>query len=942
MRGKGMEKPNLEQFKILAEGYSVIRLNGKKPIEKHWEQYSHTKRPFEGIGFRTGENAGIACGPASSLIVLDIDNEELFRAAAQKQDWTVPDTHIIRTGSGGTHYYFRYPLDGKHYGNRSFKDYGFDIRGAGGQVVAPGSVHPDTGNLYLVEKDVPAAEPPEWLLELTVRKAGSTSSREKWDRSFEPVEVEPVNLDCLELTPHIKNLIEEGQPEGKRSEAIWAVLNALVSAGITDGQIISIFEQYPIGKKYQSKGESRQSWLLPQIRKARKKLSPDALPTNEYATLPDLDHETISPEAFVNRMEERWTLGLGNVSSEPLRQTWKQLATAFNFNISSHNNPDSSTKWAVVQPATGTGKTQSAVTYCSMLSELPDWFHPGALIVTRLIEDADLIVQQINQLSHREVAIAHHSQSNSRLLGLGAWPVLVITHKAYELALDYLGQEDIFHETWPFLHEYNGGHRKLVIIDECLELVEHSQVNLDRLRATLGVIPQFIREEFPNQIYTLEIMAKYTEGVAEILSGETSPEQTLSSVSLYEAVMAGTTSEDEQATAREYFDFTGLRKALRQKVRFDLTIGKNDLEENKRIGNIHDETLKHLQALAKGWLYYAKIDTKHVLNTARLLVPEDVKGAVILDATASSNVVYQLFVNAWLLEPPKGARNYANVTVHVSKGHKLGKRFMEHKDNSLKLCQEMMTDLNERLKGRNVLIVTHNRVEPFLHVPTADFNLHAAHWGKVDGSNQWKECDACVLFGIPYLPDWWTANTFQAYQGPRDTEWLRSDGDRPFKEHRDIRKALKVGRIVTDIVQGINRVQCRKVTDEHGNCPHTDVYLMLPNRQTADEIISGIQHQMPGVKVTEDWEYGSQKVKKRLRKSNFQPALTKFLDNMPAGRVSRSDVELRLGVPRSTMDRLITKARTPESDLSQLMANSGIRLEVKQEAKTRRIYFVKG
>jgi hypothetical protein len=117
---------------------------------------------------------------------------------------------------------------------------------------------------------------------------------------------------------------------------------------------------------------------------------------------------------------------------------------------------------------------------------------------------------------------------------------------------------------------------------------------------------------------------------------------------------------------------------------------------------------------------------------------------------------------------------------------------------------------------------------------------------------------------------------------------------------------------------------------------------MLPNRQTADEIISGIQHQMPGVKVTEDWEYGSQKVKKRLRKSNFQPALTKFLDNMPAGRVSRSDVELRLGVPRSTMDRLITKARTPESDLSQLMANSGIRLEVKQEAKTRRIYFVKG
>ena len=81
-----------------------------------------------------------------------------------------------------------------------------------------------------------------------------------------PVELEPVDLDSLELTPHIKNLIEDGQLEGKRSEAIWAVLKALAPA-FTDGQIITIFEKYPIGEKYRDKGTSRQSWLLPQISK---------------------------------------------------------------------------------------------------------------------------------------------------------------------------------------------------------------------------------------------------------------------------------------------------------------------------------------------------------------------------------------------------------------------------------------------------------------------------------------------------------------------------------------------------------------------------------------------------------------------------------------------------------------------------------------------------
>ncbi len=923
-----METPRLEQFKELARDYSIIRLNGKRPLERNWEQYSLSKRAFEAIDFKAGDNAGIACGPASGVIVLDIDNEALFQQAQKKPGWAVPETRTIRTGSGGTHYYFRYPDDGDHYGNRAFKGYGFDIRGTGGQVVAPGSVHPKTGKHYEVERGVPVADAPEWLLELAGRKAGSTSGhREKWDKSFAPVELEPVNLDSLELTPHIKTLIEEGQPEGKRSEAIWAVLKALVSARITDGQIISIFEKYQIGEKYLDQGESRQSWLLPQISKAKVSPISAALPALECATLPDMDHGTIPPEAFVQTMEQRWTEELGNVTSESLRQTWKQLAEAFNFNISSHDDAESRNRWLVVQPATGTGKTQGAITYCLMLSELAfDWLHPGALIVTRLIEDANQIATQINELVGREVALAHHSDSGTKLMALGAWPVLVITHKAYELALDFLGQEGTIQQTWPFFHEYNGGRRKLVVIDECLDIVEHSQMDLDRLRATVGAIPEFIREDFPQEMEAISCMT----GIMEQLSENLRDTKTMETMALKDAVSQGTPP-----------DFAALRKAIRERVRFDkLVLGKQDLYENERQKKRHDEVLRNLHWIFRSWMYYAKVDTKHAFHTARLLVPEDVKGAVVLDATASSNVVYQLFKDAWPLQPPEGARNYGNFTLHISRGHRVGKGYME--DNAAKLSETLVADLSQRIAGRNAFVVTHKGVEASLAGYELPFEMNTGHWGKVDGSNQWRDCDTVVVFGVQYMPDSWTANTYMAHQGVQDTEWLRHSEARAYKEHPDIRRALKMGQMVTSVVQAINRVQCRKVIDAQGSCPVTEGYMLLPADSVADELLKGIKREMPGVQVTEDWDFGSQKTKKRIKKSKHDEALLKHLENMQDGRLAKSTLCKLVGIPERSMDRFISRCKEADSGLADSLHMLGVRLEVKRGGKNPTTYFVKG
>ena len=151
--------------------------------------------------------------------------------------------------------------------------------------------------------------------------------------------------------------------------------------------------------------------------------------------------------------------------------------------------------------------------------------------------------------------------------------------------------------------------------------------------------------------------------------------------------------------------------------------------------------------------------------------------------------------------------------------------------------------------------------------------MKTGHWGKVDGSNEWKDCNTAVIFGLPYRPDTWSANVFMACQGPQETEWLRGE-ERSFNGHVDIRQSLKTGQMIVDIVQAINRVQCRKVIDDQGNCPETDIYMLLPKGHLAEEILQGIRHEMPEINIIEDWDYLSQKHKqKRPRRSNHESAL---------------------------------------------------------------------
>jgi len=267
---------NTENFQELQQRFpSLIPLNGKKPFEDGWQRWCEEVRPFNPEDFKN-RNAGICCGPANGMIVFDVDHVLKMNKWLQEKGFTLPRTRTHSTGSGLPHYLYQYPKNGKRYGNRSFSDPAgeidpktgkvikiFDIKAIGGQVVAPGSIHPDTGKPYTVRHDIPIVPAPEWLLELAEHKESERTEQAQGGGAWDG------DLANLPVSFAMKKLIREGELKGTRSEAIMSVINSLVSAGLNSKAIFEIFEAFPIGEKYREKGQSKERWLLSQIDKAK-------------------------------------------------------------------------------------------------------------------------------------------------------------------------------------------------------------------------------------------------------------------------------------------------------------------------------------------------------------------------------------------------------------------------------------------------------------------------------------------------------------------------------------------------------------------------------------------------------------------------------------------------------------------------------------------------
>lgn len=207
-------------LRYLSSGWSVIPLRPreKRPLVQ-WEIFQTEHPSIDQIEKWFEEhpdaNLGVVTGAISDLVVLDVDpahggDESLMEL--EQMHGALPDTVESLTGGGGRHIYFRHPGGTVH--NRVGLSPGIDLRGDGGLIVTPPSVHP-SGRRYYWEvshhpDDTPFAKIPAWLLQLARDKDGPRG--------------QPLR--------HWRNLVRDGVSEGERNSSLASLVGHLLWHGV--------------------------------------------------------------------------------------------------------------------------------------------------------------------------------------------------------------------------------------------------------------------------------------------------------------------------------------------------------------------------------------------------------------------------------------------------------------------------------------------------------------------------------------------------------------------------------------------------------------------------------------------------------------------------------------------------------------------------------------
>jgi len=161
-------------------------------------------------------NIGIATGAVGGFFALDVDGDdgELSLRRLEAEHGALPATIEVITGKG-RHCFFRLGQHGPVKNSASAVAPGLDVRGDGGYVIAPPSIHP-TGRAYAWSVDSAAefAEAPDWLHErihVDIAGAGKGKPLEHWHRK---------------LTSTVHN--------GERNATLASICGKLLHSGLDD------------------------------------------------------------------------------------------------------------------------------------------------------------------------------------------------------------------------------------------------------------------------------------------------------------------------------------------------------------------------------------------------------------------------------------------------------------------------------------------------------------------------------------------------------------------------------------------------------------------------------------------------------------------------------------------------------------------------------------
>lgn len=161
-----------------------------------------------------GCNWAVATGPDSGVFVLDVDGEKgrASLAALETKNGSLPATRTSTTGRG-EHQWFRYPASITVRNSTGRLGLGLDIRGKGGYVLVPPSIHANGTPYEWRDAKAPIADAPTWLMELLAEDA----RREQG------------------LLPHHVSVLVEGE----RNDGLFRLACSLRRKGLTPERIAS-------------------------------------------------------------------------------------------------------------------------------------------------------------------------------------------------------------------------------------------------------------------------------------------------------------------------------------------------------------------------------------------------------------------------------------------------------------------------------------------------------------------------------------------------------------------------------------------------------------------------------------------------------------------------------------------------------------------------------
>ena len=300
---------------------------GKYPIEKKWIEKYSTITPenlLKEATKRLNDNVGILCGKYSNIIVIDVDIQD-----NGVQNWTKIcsdnnmndiesfNTPIVKSGSLGYHYYFKYSTIFDNTKSKLIN--GVDILSTGKQVVYPGSIYPGCcplgenkihkcgsydfndcifrGNTYEWLKspeDIEISDVPSWLIKYIIKEKSELNKKDSSSehiiyenklsnidsRAQDLIKEEKDNYDELDLLQNcLIKLKNKADNYNEWRDCIWCIRGLGFDKNIAHSfsKLSNKYESESVDKIWYEY-DNRVSWNWGTIRNWLK----DSLNENEY------------------------------------------------------------------------------------------------------------------------------------------------------------------------------------------------------------------------------------------------------------------------------------------------------------------------------------------------------------------------------------------------------------------------------------------------------------------------------------------------------------------------------------------------------------------------------------------------------------------------------------------------------------------------------------